>query len=521
MPVEPLHNLEPNTVHQFVLGLDDHPQPMNFRVLTDLRDPFADHILTKGNFPLSLRALLAAIDAIDDDLASLPKQQSFLIADGGQIHWSPETASVARHFRLTISRTSSSQPGILISTSTQFDSESQFLQVLAWDSNNEVYNYYERRGGTWLWAGNSYHALTSPTRGKGPFDSHVNGSLVMKELKFPWAHWHSEASAITDEVLEPDDPLRAESLWRDRLGADVFEDSVVRPGIERWTKSRIHKCISDRTNGALDGVIELMRQVLETTTVNLIASERQSRSIRNDTRLRLPITFFLNSDALFNTLELEPNISVPEVIGEFYLQSLSTYGFHLRQEDFRLPGDTHFAFLVPEPAFEDLSVLNHLIREEIIGKRFAACLLMIDFVNPISSASRAHLMRYVPRVSSFSDGNCDLEDIFVRNIEQTIANVNPASSIEAEFLNNWNLGSLWKRQFEERIETYFLRVFEQLQSQEGFNQYVELGESRRREFRKRPLAEFDLTLPVTNIPDDSPTLQMRQDGTVGPKQGVF
>ena len=41
-----------------------------------------------------------------------------------------------------------------------------------------------------------------------------------------------------------------------------------------------------------------------------------------------------------------------------------------------------------------------------------------------------------------------------------------------------------------------------------------LAESRRREFRRRPLAEFSLTLPVTNIPTDAPALRLRADGTV-------
>jgi hypothetical protein len=30
------------------------------------------------------------------------------------------------------------------------------------------------------------------------FDSHVNGSLVMKELKAPWTHWHSSRAKIQD-----------------------------------------------------------------------------------------------------------------------------------------------------------------------------------------------------------------------------------------------------------------------------------------------------------------------------------
>jgi hypothetical protein len=41
-----------------------------------------------------------------------------------------------------------------------------------------------------------------------------------------------------------------------------------------------------------------------------------------------------------------------------------------------------------------------------------------------------------------------------------------------------------------------------------------LAESRRREFRRRPLAEFRLTTPVTNIPENAPLLELTVDGRV-------
>lgn len=40
----------------------------------------------------------------------------------------------------------------------------------------------------WASAGSCNHALDEPARGKGPVDGHINGNLVMKELKAPWAH---------------------------------------------------------------------------------------------------------------------------------------------------------------------------------------------------------------------------------------------------------------------------------------------------------------------------------------------
>ena len=52
---------------------------------------------------------------------------------------------------------------------------------------------------------------------------------------------------------------------------------------------------------------------------------------------------------------------------------------------------------------------------------------------------------------------------------------------------------------------------------QGFDDYVRLAESRRREFKSSRLNEFTLTLPVTNIPPDAPLLQLNEDGTIRQK----
>ena len=50
-----------------------------------------------------------------------------------------------------------------------------------------------------------------------------------------------------------------------------------------------------------------------------------------------------------------------------------------------------------------------------------------------------------------------------------------------------------------------------------FARIFELAESRRREFRTRPLAEFRLTTPVTSIPEGAPLLEFSEDGSIREK----
>jgi hypothetical protein len=389
------------------------------------------------------------------------------------------------------------------------------LQVIGWDPHHEVYHYYERRAGTWIWAGNSWHALTEPTRGKGPFDSHVNGALVMKELRFPWNHWHSDSARIQDTVLAPQDPLRHEPLFQQRANAEELERFVVRPGIRQWNEARLKRALL--TNASLTDVPLFLRQILETTTVNLTSSGQESHLVNDRDFLTLPSTFFLNTEALVDYIGLNPEISPVQVEGRLYRESLRHFDFALQDgSGFRQPGDTFFAFLVPEVAFEDLDVLNLLLQRRVLSPRFAACLLMVDFPNPVFSPRRKQLMAYVPAIAMLSPTSSDLETRFVAAIEAAVERtVLPQESPEQEFLAFLRLPDTdWQRVFAQRIEGYFAALTVRARTQEGFNDFVRLAESRRREFRRRPLAEFRLTIPVTNISLDAPTLQMREDGSV-------
>jgi hypothetical protein len=506
--------LDPTKIHRCVMGIDESPRPMDPAEVEQLRDQFAELLLKRGTFPMSLRTLIAAFDAFNDDASGLPDQESYLVAEGGEIPWTPETSSLNRGFRFAITRARGAEVMVLISTSTAIDSEEQFLQVLGWDPENRVYQYYERRSGAWIWAGDSGHALKAATRGKGPFDSHVNGSLVMKELKFPWAHWHSMSASIQEDALAPNDPLRTESLFTQKKGAEDFETRVVKPGITRWGNARLDKAIV--ADGTISDVPFLMRQVLETTTVNLASSRQQSRLVREDSRLILPTTFFFDADALLDEIGLDPQLDPISVAGRLYLESLERYEFALVDDEGTAwqKSDTFFAFLVPEPAFEDLDVLSQLLERDILTPRFAACLLMVDFPNPVFSTRRQHLMRYVPDQARLTDRGSDLPSIVVEAIEAAEPGL-PPQSPEKEFLDNWRLTEPeWRAAFEQRIEQYFQALAAKASTEEGFDGFVRLADSRRREFRRRPLAEFGLTLPTTNIPKDAPFLEMREDGTV-------
>ena len=501
--------LESRAVYRFVMGRDDVPRKLTpGEVGATLHDPFARLVLGAGAAPQTTIELIRLLS----DAGGLPQQRVFLVADGGQIPWSPQTSQIKRAFRFLLTRgPMSQQPILFVSTTPPFDSPDAFLQVIGWDEVAGAYQFYDRRQGAWVWAGSSWDALAEVSRGRGPFDSHVNGALNMKELKNPWVHWHSMAAGIRDEVLAADDPLRADPLWAQREGAERLEAEVVRPGIERWTEARIRACFEgDR----LTRLPELMRQVLETSTVNLVASPVESRTLAPGVQVRLPLTFFVNSDALVDDLGLNPGLAeVPTVDGATYLYCLRTYEVAITDGTHRFVGDTHFAFVVPEPAFEDLLVLRQLRAARVMPNKLAASLLMVDFPNPVFSPRRAALLRHVP-VSATVGAGSDFPDRFVAAVEAAAADL-PPEAPEHELLANWRLPEAdWRATFEGRLSALFAAIATRLADGPSFAPLFELAESRRREFRKRPLAEFRLTVPVTNIPDDAPLLELGLDGSV-------
>lgn len=507
------------SVYRFVLGRDPRPQPLSIeQIRTILHDPFARLILQQATIPiLTLRSLIGYLDGFNADPLGLPFQASFVVADGGQILWSPETDSLNRQIRFAIvrSKTLRGLPDLLISTSSLLDDDSTFLQVIGWDPVAGAYQFYDRRDAAWTWAGSSWDALDRASRGQGPFDSHINGALNMKELKAPWVNWHSQAAGISSDILANDDPLRTEPLWTKKSGAEEFETDVIRPGIDRWIEARFAKCIA---NGRLNRLREFFAHVLDTTTINLVSSPTEYRALNTSKLVTLPLTFFLNTEILLDILEIDAELTLPTVSAEIYAQSIKHFSVALtdNEQKFRFPGDTHFVFVVPEAAHEDNTVARKLISCGVMSKRLTAALYMIDFANPVYSRRRLQLYQYVPDSAAIDDPNA-FETSFVQRLGEAAARL-PADAPENEFLDLWQQSTSWETSCVEKLQAFMRRVQERMNTLDGFYSVFEVAESRRREFRKRPLAEFRLTTPITNIPEGTPFLEFTPDGSIYPKK---
>lgn len=478
-------------------------------VAHELNDPFATLLLRKGTFPTTVHEVLGALDAATKPGEGLRSQMSFLVGEGSQIPWSQETSSLERGLRLAVTRGEDSAVDVLVSTDGGLTNA--FLQVIGWDDQTGVFNYYEHRGGAWAWAGNSTHAFDARARGKGAFDSHINGSMVMKELKFPWNHWHSVAADIPNEVFAPDDAAKNDPLVAGRVGAEELQARIVQPGVRRWTNSRFVKEVS--ADGKLARVVPVLEQLFTTTSVNLTSTGQESGAVEKGTSINLPGSFFVDLDALSGALGL-PAPPALTVTGEAYLTGLATFDVALVDGNFRQPGDTHFAFLVPERAFEDLDVVKKCLETKLLSDRFIGCALTVDFANPVFSARRTGLLTHVP--AAFDGPAGGLSEAIATAIVGA-AGSTAASSAENEFAALWALGDGWKAESEKRLTDYYGALTKLLGSPGGFDEVFKLAESRRRQVMGLQLSERrPLLFASTNVPP-GPSLRMRPDAGVEPE----
>ncbi|MFD7835295.1 hypothetical protein [Streptomyces sp. NPDC059761] len=494
--------LEPGWLYRRISGRDDQARPVSDEELAELGDPMAVTFFRAGRFPTTVQELLSELPA-----TAAASRKVYLVSEAGQI--SPVAIS-ERDMRFAITTAvDGNQVDLLVSTQAGGDPKKGFLQVAAWDSVARVFNFYARFESSWVWAGNSWDALEPDSRGKGCFDSHINGCAVMKELRIPWINWQSERATIR---LADDDPLRHDQLFQQVIGAERLE-LTVRFLITRWTAARLAEVTA---NGVVDHPDRLLRHLFTSTTVNLTSTDRQSSTITADSgELTLPTGFWLNQDILLDDLRLFTQAAPPRAQAAGYLAGLTRFGF--RQEEkfsgFSQPGDTFFAFVVPEAAHEDNEVIRQMVRKGLISARFAACVLMVDFPNPVFSPARSLLMRYVPTTPIKAVNLCDTVTQAILDAART-RNL-PTDSPEARFAAHWQVPEdAWQSVFGQRVDAYLRKVTQQIQTASGFDDYVRLAESRRRQFRLMKLNEFELTLPVTNIPPGAPPLAMREDATV-------
>ena len=514
-------SLTAGAVHRFVVGEDTQMRVLTPEEATaELGDPFATELLLKGRFPRFAGEVVDAFATAGAEGDPLREAKFFLVGDGSQLPVSPETASVKRNMRFLVTLGHGPEgPDVMLSS---FEPTEGDVELLAWDRVNGGFNYYQTVGDSsgWVFAGNSRHALFEATEGKGPFEAHPSGNVVMKELSSPWINWHSPAANILDSAFPEGHPLRA-NPWVDRAQEEpqgaIVSEQLIRRAIDRWTRTRFAGIAAN--GGVVERPERILRQILESRAVNLISSHTEGGIVETAPTVDLPQTFFVDSEGLgIEKLGLPAPDTAFMVPGAMYAASMETFAVTLTDgAAFSRPGDTHFAFVVPQRAAEDQAVLAAAIDAGLLTDRLAACLLMTDFPNPVFSARRASLLRHVPETATVTNGTSEFSQLLGDAIVAAAEATGPDSP-EREFAGRWGVGDGWREVFGAELNQYYAAITERLREQDGLDDVIRLAESRRDHVRgsdlhqRMPISESPLLFARTNISFGERV--MRPDATV-------
>ncbi|KAK5113898.1 hypothetical protein LTR85_010431 [Meristemomyces frigidus] len=447
----------------------------------------------------------------------------------------------------------------------------RFLQVASWDGS--VFRYYGRddlqqRPGpstqtAWIYQGVSTAAFGDQSY-MGPFDGHVNGSLVMKELRQPWLHWKTgdfdPTSNFPQSVLEGCGKDKAPYLTGS-FPLSLVENAenmmdFVTSGITKWYRTRAAMDFLDSGGKPkvtiTSGLKRWVAHALLTTTINIgVSSEDESR----DKHHLLPLNHVYNDElaSQYNKTHIWPSISqssftfsddlyvaaavddvqlvmiqnvetVPVGFTPINLDAYTSLGpdgknglepvTAIQVESGEGPGG---AFTTIQPSFEDAIGVKTLMmqtsRAPLLSDTTFNAMMMVDAWNPVYSWRRGVLLQYVPDNATLNADHktYDLGDCFIANV-QASPRVKDAMSPEAEFLGN--LAPAKQAAFTHAMTGFFRAVQKRLLSQVGLADYMRLAESRRRIYRPLPLDEFALTLPWALKYDKGEFFEMKQDGTI-------
>jgi hypothetical protein len=510
-------------IYRFIAGHDKCPVGLTpSEIDAELNDPWAKTVLRRGSFPASVKASVSAINVANPAFL----QNSYMVGEGSQIPVTVVSREGTRDLRYLITwNLSGDAVDILLSAAPGGDSG--FLQVISWDPKKKRFNFYDHADPTWIWTGDSSWARKQHTIGKGCFDCHHNGVTIMKELNKPWNNWKSALALIQAAVVP--EAVAQENLFRNLKNAPQLE-SAIQGTVQRYYKAWLPGLL---THGGtqVSNVPEILRHLIVNTTVQLDSTQINSDPTETNPLdapvTGLPSNFFLWDTVLSSVLQLQYKIPRTRFKRAAYETYLRDKAFKLANDGppgYHQAGSTNFAFFVPVPPQEDLFMVQLMLQKKVVSKKFVTAVLMVDFQNPVFSATRQSLQKYADKIASGKlDGN-DIPDRFAAEVAAAAAG-QPACDpsrldscgAEQQFLHFWNLtGDQWKTEAETRLTAYMSGIAAQFSGGGALDAYMSLSVSRRHQFATTPvisnLCEFALLLPRTNLPEQ--TLRMSTDGTV-------
>ncbi|KTC98429.1 hypothetical protein [Legionella erythra] len=276
----------------------------------------------------------------------------------------------------------------LIHLDEQAEAGKLLIEVIAWDKEKALYNFYELRGidgsqTRWFYRGNSKDAHRDNRflyRQSPPDEAHFgqrmrcsachnSGGPILKELKTPHNDWwtSSRPLAFTPNRLDEE----TASLLS-QISEPHWLANDVKKGMKKLRQSR-------KMNDFIRhlSLQEQLRPLFCTTEINLESSDGHSQ-------VSIPSAFWLNP--LLG--KIKSSITAP-----VYASLLHQWGMHFPETALQ---DADHPWLTPVKGYNDQQAIRQLLHDKLIDKHFVQAVLMIDYQHPVFSKTRCDLLTSLP-----------------------------------------------------------------------------------------------------------------------------
>jgi hypothetical protein len=267
------------------------------------------------------------------------------------------------------------------------------IELLVWDSQKQIFNFYEWRGDNgraiWFYRGDSIDILADNAYlyrnvppGEKKFGDrmrcsacHISGGPIMKELASPYNDWWSSSRILPLSPNMPDNDVTV--LMSQLIGAEEFA-SAVKSGIDKLEQSLIYRRVKSELS-----LQERLRPLFCETEINLLSDS--SVTEQSVEYIEIPGEFFVSKFFSSRSFKM-PMMDYLNLLDQFLMNFPET---HL--------ADADHTWLTPVKGYSDYRAIEILINEGLIDEYFAAAVLYIDVGNPNLSEQRCDLLNYVPK----------------------------------------------------------------------------------------------------------------------------
>jgi len=446
--------------------------------LAELNDPIAKLVFAGGSCPKTFEQVMTKLRETDKKSCKNERDgiKTRLISERSQGTGVPDA------YRAVVSRACDGRSehellfslfGISFDGSEPPESLPEDVEIIAFDRERQVFDYYTVEGGNWTHFGNSKDYLEPKAKDKMRCAGcHTGGGLIMKEINQPWVHWEGKTNTVGTDALVAQFP----SFGTKATGYNL--EPTIKKGNDAWNTARIEHVKAKKTPA------DLVRPLFCPVEINI-------QTTGSD---KIPAA--IPADFLFDpSLGRKDTLSIVAADYTSLLATNEQFILDDSGEPLQRSGkdvtDTFFKFAFPERSASDVDYVAKLVAEGVVSADFVKDVLMVDFTRPLFSEARCKLAELAPKTASNAAA---IKSGFAKSLE---AAKPAAGSAGAKLLANLKDNADGSKH--DAALGAFVTACKARPKKELLTDVLKIASARRNVVRERAIMEFSESLPVDNL----------------------